>query len=87
MQAASDATVQLLEEAGIIADGMTQRGVLTFLFDDRPQPWEVHGALPALTLRHLQTHSALSAGTSSKLARVLRSFPCQQLRWSADRVR
>lgn len=47
VQAASDATAQLLEEAGIAADGMTQRGVLTFLFDDRPQPWEVHGALTA----------------------------------------
>ncbi|KAK9842244.1 hypothetical protein WJX81_002265 [Elliptochloris bilobata] len=36
------ASRELLEEAGIAADSLTHRGTLTFLFDDRPQPWEVH---------------------------------------------
>jgi 8-oxo-dGTP pyrophosphatase MutT (NUDIX family) len=34
---------ELTEEAGITAQDMQQRGVLTFAFDDQPVPWEVHG--------------------------------------------
>ncbi|KAG1663908.1 hypothetical protein FOA52_002671 [Chlamydomonas sp. UWO 241] len=33
---------ELEEEACIQADGMEHAGVLTFVFDDNPQPWEVH---------------------------------------------
>jgi len=50
---------QLLEEAGISADAMAHRGVLTFVFDDKPQPWEVHGA-------RLQAHSALGVRVPEK---------------------
>ena len=37
--------LQLLEEAGIVATAMQHCGLLHFIFDDRPQPWEVHGEL------------------------------------------
>ncbi|EFN54560.1 hypothetical protein CHLNCDRAFT_24587 [Chlorella variabilis] len=33
---------ELLEEAGITATCMQHCGLLTFVFDDNPQPWEVH---------------------------------------------
>jgi len=33
---------------------MAHRGVLTFVFDDKPQPWEVYGAR-----MRLQAHNAL----------------------------
>jgi len=33
---------ELTEECGITANDLSQRGVLTFNFDDKPQPWEVH---------------------------------------------
>eukprot|EP00775_Hariotina_reticulata_P010394 gene10394-10552_t len=33
---------ELLEEAGIAAVSLQQRGILTFAFDDQPLPWEVH---------------------------------------------
>mmetsp|Transcript_33322 Transcript_33322/g.79021 ORF Transcript_33322/g.79021 Transcript_33322/m.79021 type:complete len:165 (+) Transcript_33322:91-585(+) len=33
---------ELKEEAGISAKDLELRGVLTFNFDDKPQPWEVH---------------------------------------------
>eukprot|EP00884_Botryococcus_braunii_P017684 jgi/Botrbrau1/459/Bobra.110_2s0104.1 len=33
---------ELTEEAGISARELSPRGKLTFIFDDRPQPWEVH---------------------------------------------
>jgi hypothetical protein len=33
--------VQLEEEAGVVAVSMEKRGILTFHFDDNPQPWEV----------------------------------------------
>lgn len=92
VQAASDALAQLLEEAGIAADGMTQRGVLTFLFDDRPQPWEVHGA-DCLDVKLLQTPSVPKSGAVMAVSALmavkwlLRSFPRQQLRRSANRIR
>lgn len=35
---------ELEEEAGISARVLDRRGVLTFHFDDRLEPWEVHGA-------------------------------------------
>lgn len=34
---------ELQEEAGITATAMHHCGRLTFVFDDRPQPWAVHG--------------------------------------------
>ncbi|MCO5556826.1 hypothetical protein L7F22_010379 [Adiantum nelumboides] len=34
--------IQLQEEAGIVAGSIMKQGVLTFHFDDKPQPWEVH---------------------------------------------
>ncbi|KAI5063660.1 hypothetical protein GOP47_0022207 [Adiantum capillus-veneris] len=33
---------ELQEEAGIVAGSILKQGVLTFHFDDKPQPWEVH---------------------------------------------
>jgi len=33
---------ELEEEAGVCAKDLNHRGVLTFNFDDKPQPWEVH---------------------------------------------
>ena len=36
---------QLQEEAGITARALSKRGILTFDFDDKPVPWEVHGEL------------------------------------------
>jgi 8-oxo-dGTP pyrophosphatase MutT (NUDIX family) len=33
---------ELKEEAGVVAVSMEKRGILTFHFDDNPQPWEVH---------------------------------------------
>lgn len=33
---------ELHEEAGITTPQLHHRGVLTFVFDDQPQPWEVH---------------------------------------------
>lgn len=36
---------QLLEEAGVTVPELHHRGVLTFVFDDQPVPWEVHGEL------------------------------------------
>lgn len=33
---------ELQEESGVIPVSMEKRGVLTFHFDDNPQPWEVH---------------------------------------------
>eukprot|EP00249_Psilotum_nudum_P002739 c15866_g1_i2 orf=186-692(+) len=33
---------ELEEEAGITAQQLIKRGVLTFHFDDKPCPWEVH---------------------------------------------
>ncbi|KDD75987.1 hypothetical protein H632_c407p2 [Helicosporidium sp. ATCC 50920] len=33
---------ELVEEAGIMASMAERRGVLTFVFDDKPEPWEVH---------------------------------------------
>ncbi|KAI8477385.1 MAG: NUDIX hydrolase domain-like protein [Monoraphidium minutum] len=33
---------EIEEEAGVVALGLKQRGVLTFVFDDQPLPWEVH---------------------------------------------
>lgn len=44
---------QLLEEAGISATAMQHCGLLHFHFDDKPQPWEVHGAQPLPTLSAL----------------------------------
>lgn len=35
--------LQLHEEAGVTAPQLHHRGVLTFVFDDQPVPWEVHG--------------------------------------------
>jgi hypothetical protein len=32
---------ELKEEAGVVAVSMEKRGILTFHFDDNPQPWEV----------------------------------------------
>jgi len=32
-----------MEEAGVDAVSLQQRGILTFVFDDQPLPWEVHG--------------------------------------------
>ena len=34
---------QLLEEAGVTTPQLHHRGILTFVFDDQPVPWEVHG--------------------------------------------
>lgn len=34
---------ELTEESCITAHDMALAGVLTFVFDDNPQPWEVHG--------------------------------------------
>lgn len=42
---AAPALPQLLEEAGITATCMQHCGLLTFVFDDNPQPWEVHGEM------------------------------------------
>lgn len=39
---------QLLEEAGITATAMQHCGMLHFHFDDKPQPWEVHGERPCM---------------------------------------
>jgi hypothetical protein len=36
-------TLQLHEEAGTTVPDLHHRGVLTFVWDDRPVPWEVHG--------------------------------------------
>ncbi|KAG0575258.1 hypothetical protein KC19_VG331000 [Ceratodon purpureus] len=33
---------ELQEESGIVPVSMEKRGILTFHFDDNPQPWEVH---------------------------------------------
>lgn len=33
---------ELKEESGVIPEAMEKRGILTFHFDDNPQPWEVH---------------------------------------------
>ena len=33
---------ELQEESGIVPQSMEKRGILTFHFDDNPQPWEVH---------------------------------------------
>jgi 8-oxo-dGTP pyrophosphatase MutT (NUDIX family) len=33
---------ELEEEACIKATSIDKRGILTFIFDDKPQPWEVH---------------------------------------------
>ena len=35
--------MQLQEEACISARNLDKRGILTFCFHDKPQPWEVHG--------------------------------------------
>lgn len=35
--------LQLHEEAGVTATAMQHCGLLHFHFDDKPQPWEVHG--------------------------------------------
>jgi len=40
---AEGARRELTEEAGLIAKDLSQRGLLRFNFDDKPQPWEVHG--------------------------------------------
>ncbi|KAH9555225.1 hypothetical protein CY35_08G103800 [Sphagnum magellanicum] len=32
---------ELEEEAGVVAVSMEKRGILTFHFDDNPQPWEI----------------------------------------------
>lgn len=34
---------QLLEEACVRATDIQHCGLLNFVFDDRPEPWEVHG--------------------------------------------
>lgn len=39
---AEGARRELTEEAGLIAKDLSQRGLLRFNFDDKPQPWEVH---------------------------------------------
>lgn len=36
-------TPQIEEEAGVVPLALAQRGILTFVFDDQPRPWEVHG--------------------------------------------
>lgn len=36
------ASRELVEEAGIHADVVEHKGVLTFVFDNEPRPWEVH---------------------------------------------
>ena len=51
---------QLVEEAGVHALDATHRGILTFHFDDNPQPWEVRSSLSAAIT------TPLSSGQFSK---------------------
>lgn len=39
---AAAAARELQEESGVVADALDRRGVLNFVFDDVPEPWEVH---------------------------------------------
>lgn len=38
----STTNAQVVEEAGIRPVAMTHQGILTFVWDDNPRPWEVH---------------------------------------------